>query len=81
MISKEVKAGNIKFLYTNHQFINKEENIKLHLEAGSIEVHGEMVQGGQTKRNPERICRNNSTLIQNTKVTKLRVIQHNVLHW
>lgn len=45
MIGKEIKAGNIKFLYTNRNYKNREEKIKRHLEAGSIEVHGKMIQG------------------------------------
>lgn len=43
MIGKEVKAGNIKFLFTNRHFMNNEEKIKRQLEAGAIGVHGKMV--------------------------------------
>lgn len=45
MIGKGMKAGNIKFLFTNRNFITKEEKIKRHLEAGSIEVHGKIILG------------------------------------
>lgn len=37
--------GNIKFLFTNRQYINKEEKIKRQLETGAIEAHSRMVSG------------------------------------
>jgi len=45
MIGKEIKTGNIKFFCTNRNYIHREEKIKRHPKAGSIEVHGKMVQG------------------------------------
>jgi len=45
MIGKEIKAGNLKFTFTNCNFRNREEKIKRHLEAGSIEVNGSMIIG------------------------------------
>lgn len=45
MIGREIKAGNLKFTFTNKNLINREEKIKHHLEAGSIEVHGTMIIG------------------------------------
>lgn len=45
MIGKGFKTGNLKFTFTNRNFINWGEKIKHHFEARSIEVNRSMIIG------------------------------------
>lgn len=45
MIGKEIKTGNLNLLFTNRNYMHKEEKIKRHLEAGSLEVNGRLIVG------------------------------------
>lgn len=42
-MAKKLKPATSNFPFTNCNFINREEKIKRHLEAGSTDVHGRMI--------------------------------------